>query len=144
MPKRKASSLPINLARRIYEICNDALIKPHELLNGNTPAYAIVVNAINICYAFHPSRLEHHRAYVTEMMQSLHYKDFKSTGMSILGLYGDKNEIVWAEDIDIENLCALAIGLELAEWTFPRDTWGILPAGKPYITFKLTLTKESQ
>lgn len=47
----------------------------------------------------------------------------------------DKSQ--WGEHMHMEALFCLAIGLNLARYCLPREYWGLLPGGVPYIQIKV-------
>jgi len=45
----------------------------------------------------------------------------------------DKHGVQWGEHRNIEQLVVLGIAAKMVKYCMPRDMWGILPGGMPYI-----------
>lgn len=118
-----------------------ASLYPDEELEGtSTPIDAILVRSVRLYLGFKPKALESQREKVIEFINELPIT-FRSdlpnggNGASFLDLCVDKNNNIWAAHGDVDNLIALAIGLNLGEFCMPRDMWSILPGGMPYVRF---------
>lgn len=133
-------------ATTISEIVKDSLYKSEELSDPNTtepPEGALIGRGIMRNFAFHPERLESHRAEVVAMIEQLN-KNFLPTeqggggGWSFLQLAMDKDDHQWGEHPDCEELIAIAMGLGLCEYAVPQSMWKHMPGGVPYVIFRLT------
>ena len=85
-------------------------------------------------FAFHPERLESHRADVADMLTQLpeDFRADKGGGWTFLNLCMRADGHQWGEQVNAEQLCALAIALGLGKWLLPKQYWNVLPGGMPY------------
>lgn len=123
------SAPPKLTAKRVQELFIDSLFKEGEPTDPHVEAPGVISN-----FGFHPARLEAHRAEVAEMLQELRddFQEAKGGGMSFLNMCIDRHGNHWGEHPNMEQLCALAIGLGLGRYIFPREMWPALPGGVPY------------
>lgn len=131
----------MDYASRIDNILTDCLFTPDELAAGGmTPEDAVIVTGIVTTFGFHPGRLQSHReevrALCAEIVPDAFYPD-KGGGMTFLNLCVTRDGDQWAEHRNAEALYVLASGLGLAKSLMPRELWGMLPGGVPYIVFDL-------
>lgn len=122
---------------RVRELMLDCLYQPDELAGGSMPADAVRVQAIitTLTFALHPARLESHRDEIKRMLRELpdQFQANLGGGWSFLNACETRDGVQWGEHGHMEALFAMAIGLGLAEWQFPREVWSILPGGVPYV-----------
>jgi hypothetical protein len=127
----------------VHDAASDSLYREVELdrtLDDPTPTDAIVVPAVVNTYAFHPDRLESHRAEVTEWLSQLPVEFHKNSGggWSFLNACTTADGQLWTgEHRVVEALLALGIGLGLASWQLPKELWDALPGGMPYVVVDL-------
>lgn len=58
-------------------------------------------------------------------------------GMSFLNMCTDRDGNLWTGmHLVMEQLCILALAADKIEWCLPRDFWGALPGGMPYLVVK--------
>lgn len=97
---------------------------------GHVEVHGIVMNV-----GFHPERLESHKADVIDMLECLphNFRIEDGGGWSFLNACVDKDGKQWGEHKKMEQLFLLGIGLKLVEWQLPREVWGALPGGMPYV-----------
>ena len=127
-------------AEKVNLIFLDSLFKPEELIDEKPPIDFIEVSGVTQIFGFHPTRLESHRSEILEilnLMPDAFHKD-RGGGYTFLNLCEDKNGVLWAEHLNMEQLVALAIGLKVGEFCLPRDLWAALPGGLPYVSFDTT------
>ncbi len=120
---------------RVDEIIRDCLYNDDELIDGNPPENAVIVEGITRTFGLHPGRLEGWRDAVKEMLRGL--PDGFREGYSFLAAAFDKEGRHWAEHPTMEVLFVLGMGLELVESCAPRGMWQMLPGGMPY--YKVTV-----
>lgn len=101
---------------------------------GEIPPGAVVIDGVVCKFAFHPKRLEaarpEIRALLAELPEAFHQKH--GGGWSFLNGCMAKGEYQWGEQMNVDELVCLGIGVGLAEFCMPRDMWAIMPGGVPY------------
>lgn len=99
-----------------------------------------VIKCIVNFYAFNPDAIEAHRQDILDLLLELpeQFLLSKGGGWSFLQAAYDKHEVHWGEHCDMEALIALGIAADLAMFLLPREMWGILPGGMPYLVIKDT------
>jgi hypothetical protein len=127
-------------AKKLNAIFIDCLFNMTELVNGEPTIPQIIVNGIFSNFVFHPDRLKSHTTEIKEMLNNLPLNFQPSSkrgggGMSILNMCNDKNDVQWGEHENVEQLCVLSIGLDLACFP-PKSMWNALPGGLPYFCIK--------
>lgn len=116
------------------------LYTPEEvegLKEGEIPKGAILVKGVRCKYAFHPQRLEEQRPKVVKWLQALPhtFRKNKGEGWSFLNACLQENGVRWTGFQErVDQLFCMALGLKLAEYTLPEETWQALPGGVPYYT----------
>ena len=99
---------------------------------------AIVIEGIVHKVAFDPGRVAGQRDAVVAMIADLQ-DEFITTrggGWSFLNLCMDRHGNQWTGlHLAMEQLCMLAIALELGRWVLPKELWSALPGGMPYVQF---------
>jgi hypothetical protein len=138
---------PLIDADRVVEILKDVLFRDDEIEGSmtdpaNLPEDALIVEGIVNPWGFNRERLESHRDEIAKMLQGLP-REFRSQefggegGWSFLNACNDAQDVQWTglhQTVDI--LICLGIGLGLAEWLLPREMWGALPGGMPYLVVR--------
>lgn len=123
--------------KRLHSMFVDSLYKEGEIIEGQMPEETVLVVGISANFGFHPQRLESHRQEVKDMLEQLP-DDFKKSsggGQSFLHMCEDKDGELWTGlHRTVEQLMCLAIGLKLASYCLPKDSWAALPGGMPYVT----------
>ena len=108
---------------------------------GQVPRGAVLVDGVRASFGFHGGRLKSHQKQVEEFIREVVHPDFfrdssnPNGGASFLSLCMTPKGTQWGEHRNMEQLCALGIGLELAGWLLPRSFWHVLPGGMPYVWF---------
>lgn len=83
-------------------------------------------------------RVANHRDVVVAMLQELPKRFHTAAGgSSFLHLPMLDNGTIWGDQVRAEMLLVLALALDLAEYSAPRDLWDTLPGGVPYVIFKV-------
>ena len=119
-------------AKNVREVLYDCMFTEDELdENGYPKGDFIPVKSIMFNIGFHPDRLSQHKDDINDMISEL--KDLKD-GISFLNLCFDKNDRHWGEQIDVDNLIALGIGIgRLSIRPDDRHLWKLLPGSVPLI-----------
>ncbi len=128
-------------AGRVNEIFMSCLFKEAE----DKSNYTVGQGVMNKC-GFHPERLESYRQEVKELCSELpdEFHQGKGGGMSFLNACMDRHGNHWAEHPTIDMLFILANALGIASFCMPREMWGMLPGGMPYLVFKIGDTNENR
>lgn len=139
-------------AENVRTILNDCFLTDEEVVDlslhgANSDraeelveaGHLVKVDGLRTDFAFHPERLESHRAEVADMLAQVPEPFFtnKGGGWSFLNLCTRADDVLWGEHINVEQLCVLAIGLGLGQWLVPKEMWNLMPGGMPYIAFTL-------
>lgn len=102
---------------------------------GEDTSNHVPVQGIARIFGLHPKRLEEQRETVKMLIAELH-ENFKQ-GWSFLKICENKEGHQWTDLHSVcEELVVMAVALGLAEYSFPRQLWPVLPGGVPYITIK--------
>ena len=126
----------------VNKILFDCLYTDDEIegcAEGEAPEGAVIVEGILHPFAFHPERLESHREEVQVMLWNLPREFLPISaggggGWSFLNACQDANDVQWTGlHQTMDSLFVLGIGLGLAKWALPRETWVSLPGGMPYV-----------
>lgn len=129
-----------NIAQTVHDTFLACLYTEEEIasLQGATPQDAVIVDTIRGKVGFHPQRLEASRDKVIEVIREMPLP-FRPTskgggdGWWFLNLCMTKDEVQWAEHPTMNELIALAFALKLGKFCLPREYWGMLPGGMPYL-----------
>lgn len=132
----------VSLSEWVREMFSDSMFTQEEVAavpTGQLPENTVAVEGIRGKLGFHRERLEKHRQEVIDILKQMPPQFFKGHGYgyTFLALCETKDGVQWGEHINVEQLCALAIGLNLGEWCLPREAWPLMPGGMPYIVFDL-------
>lgn len=122
-------------AANVDTVMRDCLFFAEEAPNNQVPPDAVVVHGIIRSFGFHPGRLESHRENVRSMLMELppEFLASRGGGMSFLNACMTRTGKHWGEHSNMECLFVLGIGLGLAKWCLPREMWGVMPGGMPYV-----------
>jgi hypothetical protein len=117
-------------ANDVLKLCSYCVAK-----DGDT-----TVKAILHTFVFDSAKLAESEGQLKEIIREVVTDEFiqgsGGGGMSFLSLCMDRAGVQWAEHGTMEMLLALGIGLKLAGFCLPRELWGALPGGMPYVWFK--------
>lgn len=108
--------------------------------DGEDTAPHVRAEGIMATVDFHSERLESHRAEVEAMLAELP-DDFRESGggcASFLNLCMDRHGRQWTDlQLAMNQLLTLGIALGKVIYPLPREVWGALPGGMPYVTIKI-------
>lgn len=122
-------------SKNVTEVFEDSLFN-----DGEPTDNAIIVSGIVTNVGFHSDRLTGHRSDVLDMVKELDSTFHLSVGggWSFMNLCNDAQGNRWTgEHRVMEQLCLLALGLNIASFLLPREMWSVLPGGMPYIGFSV-------
>jgi hypothetical protein len=125
----------MNHATAIHDLFVGCLFREGEPTDG-----AVMVDGITAKFGFHPERVAEAREPLRRAADAIVTDGFRKTGgggMSFLSLCETRDGEQWGEHVNCQELCCLAIATGLASWCMPRELWGILPGGMPYVVFDL-------
>ncbi len=127
----------MSIAARVEEILRDSLYRPEEVTGNAAPAEAVTAEGVMAKFAFHPGRLESHKAEIAEICNQLpdEFQESKGGGWSFLNLCMTKDGQQWGEHRNCDQLVALAIASKQGSFLLPRDLWTSLPGSMPYVQF---------
>jgi hypothetical protein len=118
-------------SENVEKVFTDCLFKDDE----NTDNH-VVGEGVMSKFGFHPDRLESHKEDLSLMLKCLpaSFQAENGGGMSFLNACNDKDGKQWTGMHNImEMLFAMGVALGLAKYLMPRDMWGMMPGGMPYI-----------
>lgn len=132
-------------AANVTTIIEDCLFKDEELVNGQPPKDAVLVEGIVKNFGFHPGRLAEHKDEILELLHQLpnEFQDMGTGGgggWSFLNACNTKDGVQWGEHNNMEELLCLGIATEQAEILMPREMWSAFPGGMPYFEVKEILS----
>lgn len=118
-------------SERVEKIFMDCLFKEGEDTTNYIKAEGIVRDA-----GFHPERLNSHKQEIEEMLNELpdQFKKSIGGGWTFLNACNNKYGNQWTDlHSRMEQLFQLGIAIGKVKYTLPREFWGTLPGGMPYI-----------
>ncbi len=133
-------------ALEVQDAVRDSLFRDEELVDGEAPEGAVIVEGVLTTFGFHPDRLETHREEVRDWLGQLPdtFQQDKGGGWSFLQVPFTKDDHQWGEHRDAQNLLVLGEGLGMVKNQMPmRELWAALPGGMPYYVFDLEKEKTS-
>jgi hypothetical protein len=129
--------LSVLTSQRVEALFRDSLCREEETHQGIPLVPTMKALGLTIKVEFNKVRLDSHREEVKAMLNELPI-EFKSVwnggkgGQSFIKLCVTKEGIRWTNNHRaLEQLCLLAIGLDLGCFPFPRQTWSRFPNGIP-------------
>jgi hypothetical protein len=125
-----------SIAERVEAILKDCLYREDEI-DGAPPEDAVIAEGVMAKYAFHPQRLESHKAEIAALCNELpdEFQKSKGGGWSFLNLCQTKAGVQWGEHRNCEQLVVLAVATKQGSYPMPRDMWSMLPGSMPYVQF---------
>ncbi|QIN95282.1 hypothetical protein DLP3_119 [Stenotrophomonas phage vB_SmaS_DLP_3] len=122
-------------AENVKTVLLDSLFK-----EGEDTSTAKVGEGAMLHMGFHPERLESHREDVRSMLAMLPNEFMRNGGggWSLLQMPFRADGVHWGEHLNCDELTVLGNALGLCLFTLPREVWGTLPGGVPYVTIDLT------
>ena len=123
-------------AKRIGVIFEDCLFKNEEIINNKPIVEPVKGKGVLNDFGFHPTRLSIYKIEILGILKQLPDSFMQSGGggMSFLNACVTKEGSQWGEHRNIEQLFALGEALKLVKYPMPKEMWGILPGGMPYVT----------
>ncbi len=118
----------------------DCLFRPDEIIEDKVPDNAVLVEAIQGRFGFHPGRLQTHANEVRAWLSLLPHQFRKDGGggWSFLNACEQADGEQWTGlHQRMDQLFALGIALGMARMLTPRDMWEIFPGGMPYLEILL-------
>lgn len=124
-------------AHLVHEMFLDCLHRDGEPVTRPVIAKGIMHN-----FGFHPERLAGHADAIRSMLRQLPLPFHPEAeggggGWSFLQMCEDRNGELWAQHPTMEELMCLGIALNMVRYLLPRDVWGSLPGGVPYIAINV-------
>lgn len=100
----------------------------------------IPVRGIARNFMFDAEKIEKNREDIASLLSHTDPGFHKDTGggATFMRLSVDKSEKIWGSQQTAEVLMCLAIAARYGSYCMPRDLWGALPGGVPYVVFDLT------
>jgi len=133
-------------AERVQAILRDCLYRDDEVPeDGSAPEGAVVVEGVLRKFGLHPGRLKTHEAEVRSMLEELpdSFKVGSGGGMSFLHACNDRHGNQWTDfHRTMDELFVLGQSIGCVWYCLPRDLWGALPGGVPYLTVDLRSDEE--
>lgn len=124
-----------SIASRVDDIFTRCLFTDGEPTEG-----AVIVHGITATFGFHPGRLSESKADIRAISDVIVGPDFRKDGgggTSFLNLCVTKDGEHWGEHPNCQELMCLAVASGIASYCLPREFWGVLQGGVPYVTFDL-------
>ncbi len=116
---------------RVTELFKDCLFKEGEPTDNYVP-----VEGITVKMGFHPERLSSHKEELKNMIDELHPNFTEGGGWTFLNLCEDRHGNQWASTHQVmQEFYLMCAGNELAKFALPREVWGSMPGGMPYVVF---------
>jgi hypothetical protein len=121
-------------AERVRDTLTYCLFNMDEIVDGDPPEDAIMVDGIVNPFALHPGRALEKRGEIAEMLSQLEDGFFagRGGGMSFLRACYTRDEEHWGEHRDMDALFVLGLAVGLVTHALPREMWSALPGGMPY------------
>lgn len=97
----------------------------------------VVVDGILRKYGFNKVAIQAHREEIRELLNQMPAEFHRRTGggSSFLNLCMTKDGVQWGEHVNVEALICLGLASGMAQYAFPKEIWGLLPGGMPYVVF---------
>ncbi len=118
----------------VESIFLDCLFKDGEVSSNH-----VLAEGITMTVGFNPGRIETHKAEIEALLDELpdQFQASGGGGWSFLNACEDKHGNLWTGlHRRMEQLFLLGIAIGKVEYQLPRDMWGALPGGMPYLVVK--------
>lgn len=126
-------------AEQVRHLVQTCLFKDEEIVDGKPPKGAVLVDGITRKFGFHPERLDLHKDAIREVLADMpdefHHKN--GGGQTFLNMCCDRHGVHWGEHPIMDDLVALGLATNMVKFPLPREMWGVLPGGVPYISINL-------
>jgi hypothetical protein len=108
---------------------------------GWNPTKAVTVDGVMLRHTFSIAALHSHREHVIRLLLSLpagfRADEGQGGSMGMMNLRG--TSVPWTDQMpDVEKLIALGLASGLLSFCAPREKWGRLPSGIPYLRVDIT------
>lgn len=129
-----------NRSQSVERIFMDCLFRDDELVDGK-PQVPPILPTTNIAnpVGFNPKRIEEHRAEIAALLDGFPEEFYSDGGggWTFLNFCNLADGSQWTGmHMRMEQLCQLGNAIGLVEFQMPRDMWGILPGGMPYMVIR--------
>lgn len=125
---------------RVEDILKACLFHDDEIVEGELPENAILVEGVLSKFGLHKDRVEAHREEILSMLALLP-DDFmagKGGGMSFLNACTDKHGHLWTGlHLIVDHLFVLGQAIGAVKCALPRLMWSMLPGSMPYYIIDL-------
>jgi hypothetical protein len=124
-------------AENVDTIFRDCLFDESEFEGGKPKMKEFPIGeGVVLKAGFHPTRLLNHTAEIIDMLSQLPIPFGEKTGggWTFLNACMGKDEEVWGEHSNVDQLLTLGLAIGKIKYTMPRDMWKVLPGGLPYFT----------
>jgi hypothetical protein len=128
-----------SLYDRVTQSVLKVMYKEDELpAGGGAPEGAVMSQGVVRTYGFHPERLKQETQNIMGLVSEIVTDEFlknKGGGLSFSSLCVDREGNQWGEHREMEALFCMAQAIGKAGFCMPREVWGALPGGMPYVWF---------
>lgn len=118
----------------------DAVVKRCLYGDERPTEGAVIVEGIVTSYGFDRNRLAESVPEIERLIGELPDAFLMSGGggWTFLNLCQDRHDRQWTgSQATMEAFCCVAIAAKRAAWLLPREMWGLLPGGMPYVGFQI-------
>lgn len=129
-------------ADRVHTIMLDCLFKTEEIVDGQPPEGAILVDGIVSKFDFHSGRIDANKAAIAALLGQLPASFHDEDGDSFLNACLTKDGTHWGEHRDMQALMVLGAAAGLV-WVLPREMWFMCPGNMPAFGVKAAKPQES-
>lgn len=126
---------------RVHAIMLDCLFKAEEIVDGEPPEGAIIVDGIVNKFGFHPGRVDANKAGIASLLGQLPASFHDKDGDSFLNACVTNGGVHWGEHRDMQALMVLGAAADLV-WVLPRKMWIICPGNMPVFGVKAAQPKQ--
>jgi hypothetical protein len=95
-----------------------------------------IVDGITIKIGFKPEKLKEHEEAIVDFLNQLpsNFHEKEGGGYSFLGACNNRNEEMWTGEHKVmQELFCLGMAIGRVKYCMPREAWGALPGGMPYL-----------
>lgn len=126
-------------AKRVDKIFMDSLFRKEEVIDGKPIVEPLKVEGIVNNFGFHPDRVKSHEEEIIQILKELpdEFRKDKGGGWTFLNACNTKDGEQWGEHRNMEQLFCMGIAIGKVNYTLPREMWGALPGGMPYLVIDI-------
>ena len=120
-------------AAAVEKIFLDCLFRENEDTSS-----AVLAQGLTSGFGFHPERLNSHSPSIRALLEELPetFRENTGGGWSFLQACQTREGDQWGEHRNVEQLVTLGLATGDVEYLVPREMWGALPGGVPYLVVK--------